>query len=268
MQHPTIKIPKGAALITILIMVVMIFFSAMGLFFPELVYPTAELRSTFITNDLVNLIIGLPVLVIPLVLAQRGHSIGFLLWPGSLFFVFYNSVSYTWALLPKLMAVPYAILTFLSGLVMIRLLAGMDGSALRERLSGRVLEWLAGGVLVALALMIGFRNIGVLSGSSAIAETDLAVLVADFSVIPLWFAAGFSLIRRGRFGYAAGLASLFHASMLFVGLVALMILQPFLTGESFPAVDIMVIAGMGVLCLVPFFLFLRTAALSDKKSVQ
>lgn len=45
--------------------------------------------------------------------------------------------------------------------------------------------------------------------------------------------------------------------MLFVGLLAFFILQPFVAGIPFPLGDFIVILAMGVVVFVPFGLFLR-----------
>jgi len=45
--------------------------------------------------------------------------------------------------------------------------------------------------------------------------------------------------------------------MLFVGLLAFFILQPFVAGVPFPLEDFIVILVMGLVVFVPFGLFLR-----------
>jgi hypothetical protein len=65
------------------------------------------------------------------------------------------------------------------------------------------------------------------------------------------------LWQRRAFGYAAGPALLFQASMLFAGLLAFFALQPFIAGVPFPALDFLVILAMGIICFIPFGLYLR-----------
>jgi O-antigen/teichoic acid export membrane protein len=45
--------------------------------------------------------------------------------------------------------------------------------------------------------------------------------------------------------------------MLFVALLIFFILQPFLTATPFPVTDFIVIAVMGLVCFIPFGLFVR-----------
>jgi hypothetical protein len=257
MDHPLVKIPRATTLNFVMISISIGILSSLGLLFPHLVYPDAELRSTFMPNDFVNLVVGLPVLLVPLWLARRDRLSGGLLLPGALFFVVYSFIPYVWALFPSITALPYALLVIFSGILIFQILKGLDWTALKGCLQGRVRERFAGSVLIILALLILGRNVGVLLGSSPIAKTELAVLAADFAIVPFWFGGGLSLWKRDGFVYGAGLGLLYQSSMLYLALVVLMVAQPFLTGKSFPAADILVIAGMGIICLVPFLMFVR-----------
>ena len=68
---------------------------------------------------------------------------------------------------------------------------------------------------------------------------------------------GLLLWRREPLGYVAGAGLLFQASMLFIGLIAVLLLQPLLTAAPFPLTDTIVVFAMGLVCFVPFALFLR-----------
>jgi hypothetical protein len=68
--------------------------SLAGLLFPDSIYPTYELRDAFLANDVVNLIIGLPTLLVSMWLTRGGKLIGLLLWPGALLYILYNYIAY------------------------------------------------------------------------------------------------------------------------------------------------------------------------------
>lgn len=72
--------------------------SVVGLQYRSLIYPTDELIGTFVANDAVNLLIGLPILLGSMWLAWRDRLIGLLCWMGALFFVFYNYTAYVFAM--------------------------------------------------------------------------------------------------------------------------------------------------------------------------
>ena len=54
-----------------------------------------------------------------------------------------------------------------------------------------------------------------------------------------------------------GLGLLFQSSMLFIGLIIFLLLQPFLTAAPFVLTDVVVIFIMGLICFIPFALFVR-----------
>jgi hypothetical protein len=155
----------------------------------------------------------------------------------------------------------YLALVVLSLYALYALLTSMDAAAVRQRLAGRVPERLAGGVLAGLGSLFLLRGLSqvfsLLSGQLTLATPELAVLVADLLTIPTWIIGGALLWRRQAFGYAAGAGLLFQASMLFVALLVFFLLQPLLLSVPFPLTDFVVILVMGLVCFVPFGLFLR-----------
>ncbi len=87
--------------------------------------------------------------------------------------------------------------------------------------------------------------------------------MADLLVTPVWVIGGILLWRRQAFGYVLGTGLLFQASMLFVGLLGFFVLQPQLAGTPFRAADFAVILVMGLVCFVPFGLFVRAVMRGD-----
>jgi hypothetical protein len=235
--------------------------SLAGLIFPEMLYPTPELRQSFVANDVVNLGIGLPGLLGALALAKRGRLLGLLLWPGALFYIVYNYIAYTAAMPRTIRAMCYLALVLLSAYTIYALLARLDKEAIRGRLAGAVKERLGAAVLIGLGGLFLLRSagqvIGALAGQTVLTQPEQAVLFADVMTIPLWIAGGLRLWRRQALGYASGAGLLYQASLLFVALLVFFILQPFLASVPFPATDFVVILVMGLVCFVPFGLFVR-----------
>lgn len=233
-----------------------------GLLLQDAVYPSEELKQSFVVNDLVNLLLGVPIILGSLWLTQRRKLVGLLFWPGALFFVVYNAIAYTFALPPGWPFLLYLLLLALAVYTLIGLVASIDSGTVRARLAGRVPARLAGGVLVGLGVLFLLRGIGLIAGGGELARTDVAVLVADFLTIPAWIVGGALLWRRQALGYVAGAGLLFQASMLFIGLIVFLLLQPALTGAPFALADVAVIAIFGLVCFVPFALFTRGLAKS------
>ena len=84
--------------LSFVIAILMAVASLTGLLYRTVVYPTDELLESFVPTDVVNLLIGLPILLGSMGLARRGRLIGLLLWPGALFFVLYNYMVYLFAM--------------------------------------------------------------------------------------------------------------------------------------------------------------------------
>lgn len=246
---------------SLLVAILMTAASAAGLQYSAIVYPTEELAQTFLSNDVVNLLIGLPILLGSMWLTWRGKWIGLLCWPGALFFVTYNYIAYVFAMPLNWLFILHLALVVLSVYSLIGLVAKIDGSILQQRLAGKVPERFGGGVLAGLGILFLLRELGVLVGAisngTTVPETELAVNIADFLTIPAWVIGGILLWQRQALGYVTGLGLLFQGSMLFSALIAFLLLQPLLTSAPFALVDVIVIFVMGFVCFIPFALFMR-----------
>jgi len=247
-----------------IIALMMTAFSLAGILFSHSVYPTEALRQTFLANDVVDLVIGMPILALSMWLAWRGRLIGLLLWPGALFYIVYDYIAYAFAMWATGWFLPYLILLALSLYTMVALISRMDSTAIRQRLSGHMWERFVAGVLIGFGVLFFLRGVGVVAGDlsngTPLDQVSLATTLADFLNTPVWVVGGIQLWRRRPFGYATGLGLLFQASMLFVGLIIFMILQPVLTTATFVLTDVIVIFVMGLVCFVPFFLAARNVA--------
>ncbi len=238
--------------------------SVAGLRYRTIMYPTDELVQTFVSNDVVNLLIGLPILLGSMWMAWRSKMIGLLCWAGALFFVFYNYTAYVFAM-PLNWAFPlHLILMMLSAYTLVALVARIDGKAVQHRLAGVIPERFAGGVLAVLGSLFLLRVLGVmvgaLSNGTLLSETEFAVNIADFLTTPAWVIGGILLWQRRELGYVTGLGLLFQGSMLFIALIVFLLLQPMLTSAPFGIADVIVIATMGLICFIPFGMVVRGAA--------
>jgi hypothetical protein len=258
---PTRHNLKMAYALSFIIAIVMAAASLGGLVYGADLYPTDDLLQALVPTDIVNLVLGLPILLGSIWLARRGKLIGLLLWPGALLFVLYNYLAYV-------LVVPFNVaflldlaLVTLSAYTLIGLVASIDGESVQRRLAGAVPERVAGGIVAGLGLLFTLRAIGVLAGALAsqtsMAETELAPNVADLLIAPAWVIGGVLLWRREAFGYVSGLGLLFSVSMLFIGLIVFLLVQPFLTAAPFALVDVVVVLILGLIGFVPFALFVR-----------
>jgi hypothetical protein len=247
--------------LSVIIAVLVTAASLIGLLYRDVIYPAEDLLQSFVPTDAVNLLVGMPVFVGSMGLARRGKPIGLLLWPGALLFFLYNYLVYVLAMPLGLAFLLHLILLVLSLYTIISLVASIDGDAVQQRLTGLVPERLAGGILAGFGLLFSLRAVSVIVSAVAsqapTAGSERALLVADFVIGPALVIGGLLLWQRRELGYVTGLGLLFHTSMSFVGLVIFLLLQPFMTAAPFVLTDVVVILVMGLICFVPFALFVR-----------
>lgn len=266
MMVPDQSVPTGqpfkpglrrAAFLSLVAALLMTLGSIAGLLFPTTLYPTADARQSYIANDVVNLVIGLPILLGCLWSAQRGRLVGLLLWPGALLYVAYNAIAYIFGRPFDAFAIAYGALVLLSAIIIADLVRNTDAQAVQAQLADAVPEKTTGGVLLLFGILFLFRAISLLAGGGSLPLSEIGVSIADLVLSLLWIAGGVLLIRKKALGYASGLALLFAASMLFVGLIIFLLLRPLLSEIPFDAVELITVAIMGLVCFIPFGLFSR-----------
>ena len=240
--------------------------SVLGLMYRDLIYPTEELTLAFVPNDVVNILIGLPVLLVSLWLTRRGKLVGLLFWPGALFYVLYNYLIYLFAMPLSMAFLLHLALVTLSAYTLFAVMDNIDRASVQKRITGAVPERFAGGVLAGLGILFFLRVLGIfvsaINNHTAIPETEVALNVSDFLISPAVIIGGILLWRRKALGYAGGLGLLFQQSMLFIALIVVLLLQPSMTGAPLALIDIAVVFIMGLICFIPFALFVRGVASS------
>jgi len=226
-----------------------------------MIYPAEELRDSFLPNDVVNLLIGVPILLGSIWLARRGRLVGLLCWPGALLFVLYNYIAYLFGVPFGAITLVYLALTLVSATSMFDLLRNIDRETVHEQLLGVVPARTSGWVLVVFGIAFTFRAVGILAGASThqamLPGSEIGVLIADMVLSILWVVGGALLIRRMPLGYASGLGLLFAGSALFIALILFMSFQPVSTDAPFDLAGVVVVFLMGSVCFVPTGLFMR-----------
>ena len=232
-----------------------------GLVYPNSIYPTEELQQLAVANDLLTLVFGLPILLVSMWLARQGKLIGLLFWPGAIFYGLYNYFIYLFTMPLTMMFPIYLVIVTLSIYTTIGLVGSVDGDVVRERLNGRIPVRFGGGVLAGFGVLFMLRTFGemgtALADQTIIPRPELALLVADFIMSGAFVIGGVLLWQKRPLGFVGGTGLLFQASMLFVGVIAIVLLQPALTGIPFQLGDFIVLSVMGLVCFVPFSLFIR-----------
>ena len=252
---------KLIAALSVLIAVLMAVVAAVGFFYPDSIYPWDDLVQAFQATDLTTLLFGPPMLVVSLWLSNRGRLLGVLLWLGALIYVLYTYLIYLLAMPLNWAYLVHLALVMLSAYSLYALLTRIDGDAVQADLDGALPHRFGGGVLAVLGGGFFLRAVVMLVGGLGAGEvmpvTDLALNSTDFLISPLWVICGIALWRRKAFGAVTGLGVLFQASMLFIALIVVLLLEPVLNNNPLPWVDVIVVAVFGLVTFVPLGLYIR-----------
>jgi hypothetical protein len=255
-SYPTTRSVKTVETLSSIIAILLAAASLAALLLPAALYTREETRQAMLSNDVINLVIGVPAMIACLLLHRREHLIGLLFWPGALLYVTYNSLAATVAFPSWPLFIAHLALTALSAAALALLLPRIDMPALRNRLMGKVPERFAGATLTLFGIAFFLLALSILFGGKA-SRSEIATAAADLVIAPFWTVSGIQLLRRKPFGYALGAGMLFHAATLFIGLLIYFFLQPLVAGVPFPLEDFIVIVPMALLCFVPFGLFVN-----------
>ncbi len=184
-----------------------------GLYFYDTVSSAAQMQG----NDLITLVVGLPLLAVSARLALRGSLRGQLLLSGTLGFCLYTYLSMATLAAYNALFLVYVAAFALSLYAFILSLLAIDLKTLPEHFSPRLPRaWIAG-TLFAVGGFLGLAWLGrilppLLQGGTPALEntTTLVIQTLDLSlIVPLAILAGVLLLRRSAWGYLlASVASL------------------------------------------------------------
>jgi len=250
------------------IAVLMAIASTAGILFPSVLYPSEKLRIGFVATDALNLIAGLPILLTSMWLTRRGLLAGLLCWPGALLYTLYVYISYM-ALPMSAFLVPHMVLVALSAYSTIAIIARIDCHSVRDQLDDAVPARTTGWILTVVAIAVMTYQIvnmvSTLSGQVPPSSMDLVQWIDDLLIgSPAVLAGGYLLLRRKPLGYATGAALLLMCSLLFVGVIPAMVLQALSVNTPIDLIGILVVLVTGMVCFMPFGLYVRGVAQSDR----
>jgi len=256
--------------LSLIIAALMVAACLVGMFLQDMAYPTQELLDSFLPTDVAVLFIGVPMMLASLWLVHRGRLVGLLLWPGALVFVLYNYLTYVLAMPLNIAFLLHLALFLLSVYTLPGLLTAIDHQAVLDILADAVPARLSGGIVAVMGLLFFLRAfiglIASVAGSTSMPGTEIALNATDALISPAWVVCGVMLWRRKPFGTVCGLGILFQASMLFIGLIILLFLQPTLTGAPLAVTDIVVVFVMGLISFIPFGLYIRGVVQRERQA--
>lgn len=260
-KHQIKRITRSTLIIALLMAVL----SSVWLFFPDLVITKQESNQV---NDLVNLIIGFPVLLISLWMINRSYYLGWLLLPGGLIYVIYNYLAYLFGEPLNISLLFYLGLVALSSYVLIDFYRSVDHNKVKQQLESTVPIKIPGGVLVLFGvgffLQAGYQIIDGMIRENIPPLGENAVALADLVVSGLWFMGGIYLLKKKSPGYTFGLGLLFVTCTLFIGLILFFFMAPVMTSRVFTWSEVIQILLMSMIGIVPTALYWRGVAIRNQ----
>ena len=227
-----------------------------GLYYWDTVSTVAQMQG----NDLVTLVVGLPLLVISAVLAFRGSLRGRLLLTGTLGFFLYTYMSMSMLTAYNALFLVYVVLFGTSLYAFILCLMSFDLADLPRHFSASLpLGWIAG-LLFVIGGFLTMAWLGrivptLLQNTTPALEntTTLVIQAMDLVlVVPLAVIAGMLLLRRNAWGYL--LASVFVLKAITMGLaVSTMAINQALAGvpdSAAIAIPFLVITALNLVMVV------------------
>ncbi len=223
----------------------------------------------FVGQDLLNLLVGLPLLLGAMWLVRRGALVGIVLWPGALFYVVYDYAFYVLGAPFNVFFLPYLLIVTLSVYAIIGIVVSVDAPAVRDALDGVVPRRFVGGFLVALAgLFIALWTAMIVSTLVSAAPVDPiahVVWTLDLTIqLPALLIGGVLLWRREPLGYVVAPGLLLQAAAYLIGLSAITVLGVDATGAPTTPASYLpgIVVGGVALALIAFFV--RGAASADR----
>lgn len=234
--------------------------NAKGLYYWDTVSSAAQMQA----NDLVMLVLGLPLLAISFWLTLRNSLRGRLLLTGTLGFILYTYITMCFGAAYNKLFLVYVMLFSLSLFAFILSMFSYDLKTLPARFSEKLpRKWIAGLLFFAAAFLtlawLGRIVETFTPGAIPVLEntTSMFIQVMDLGiVIPLCVLSGILLLRRSAWGYL--LASVAILKFLTMGMaVSLMALNMARIGVPVSKVELIVFPIISLVNLVMVVLLLK-----------
>jgi len=243
--------------LSIMIGVLVILVSSVGMIYSTSIYLSNDISGAFLPTDYLNLIIGVPFLLIAMLLVKSKKIIGLISWCGALFYMIYVYIPYVISVPFGPLFLPYLLIVVLSLYTLIGLLTTIDHQVVKEKMSGRVSRKIIAGILAGLGSLIVIRQVAMiltaLTTKSQVNMQELSIWIDDFIVaVPSLLISSFLMLKKRPLGYVICGGMLLTYGILSLELVPIMIYQAELANTAIDIAGIVVVIVMTLICLIPY----------------
>lgn len=217
-----------------------------------------------IAQDLISVFIGLPLLIIGLALYKKGNFKGFLIITGTIGYILYTYLSYSFGLFYNNFFLLYVLLMSLSLFLIVMLLRSVDLDKIPAcfrtktpvKFFGILLILLSSLFLIVWMARIVPSFIGDYSGLHQQHYSTLSIQVIDLGIeIPLGFLAGTLILMRKPMGYLLTSVMLFKYFTLFLTIMNMVLVQH-LGGVQQNLSESIIFIVLGLLLIISFIVLL------------
>lgn len=215
-------------------------------------------------QDIVTLILGIPLLTISLYLTRKGLLKGRLLLTGTLGYFLYTYMSYTFLWMYNSLFLMYVMLMSASFFAFILSIMSIDikklSLAFNEKLSVKFVGWFQ----IFLAVFIGLLWLGKIVSSLVSGTmptglehyTTLVIQGMDLGfIVPTAVLSGILIIKRNYYGYLLSSVIIFKGITMATALTAMVIGQA-IAGVQMSIVEILIFPMFNVIAMYAAFLLL------------
>lgn len=200
---------KASRILSFTLAAMMVVQSGLGLLASGEYRDVAWITAAWWGNDLVTLLVAVPLLMVGLILSARNSVRGRLLWAGMLAYAVYNYAYYLLGAALNTFFAVYVACVLLSSVALVLVLAGLDAGVVAARFRDRTPARVIGGYFVFVAaglsaIWLGTWAAFAFAGRPTPVETEAFKLVAALDLtmmVPALGLGGWLLFRRRAWGY-------------------------------------------------------------------
>jgi len=218
-----------------------------------------------LAQDLVSLIMGIPLLIGALVLFNNGKTKGKLLLSGALGYFLYTYMSYSFLWNYNSLFLLYVALMSLSAFALVLTILNIDTDNLKNEFNDKLPRGFIGGVQIFIGIMIGLMWLAkivpsIINNSVPVGlehYTTLIIQAMDLAfVMPLAILSGILLIKKNRFGYLLSSIMIIKGSALLISITA-MIIGQMIVGVDVNYIVICIFGLFNLLMIYPLILLIK-----------
>jgi len=222
-----------------------------GLYFNDSISMSAQARA----QDIVTLVIGIPLLIVSLFLSNKNSLRGKLLLTGTLGYFLYTYASYSFVVTYNMFFLLYTILMSLSLFSFIANITSPELKNLENHFSNKFPKKLIGILIIFIGIIVCLMWLGMILSSLNRAPIDLehyttlVIQAMDLGfIVPVAILSGILLIRNKSLGYLLGTVIIIKGVTLSLA-VTMMVVFMILSGVNVSIIEIIVFPLIALLCI-------------------